>query len=210
MRQRLEDRVVTFVSMFNAKNPKLFNAIRQNMTILLDNIKIREILERNGIIKSKRQPPNLKTLLTRARFDENHQDKNIKKCNRPNCGICQYLLVGNAFSFKRGKTFKGTTNMGCDAKNLIYVMYCSGYGEEYIGETGDSLRHRMTVHRQQIRQTNVRILHVSTDIANCARNYAIKFKLFALYKLKKDRVNDRKMRETYFIELFKPKLNQTI
>ena len=102
--------------------------------------------------------------------------------------------------------------MGCNVKNLIYVMQCSGCGEEYIGETGDSLRHRMTVHRQQIhvRQTNVRILHVSSHIANCARNYAIKFKLFPLYKLKQDSVTIRKMRETYFIELFKPKLNRTI
>ena len=89
------------------------------MTILFDDVKMREILERNGIIKTKQQPPNLKTLLTRARFDENLQDNNIKKCNRPNCGICQYLIVGNTFSLKCGKTFKVTTNMGCDIKNLI-------------------------------------------------------------------------------------------
>ena len=61
--------------------------------------------------------------------------------------------------------------MGCDVNNLIYVMQCSGCGEEYIGETDDSLRHRMTVHGQQIRQTDVRILHVSSHIAKSARNY---------------------------------------
>ena len=53
MRQRLEDRLVIFVSTFNPKNPELVNAIRENMTILLDNVKRREILERNDIIKSK-------------------------------------------------------------------------------------------------------------------------------------------------------------
>ena len=47
--------IVTFVSTFNPKNLELFNAIRQNMTILSDNVKMREIIERNGIIKSKRQ-----------------------------------------------------------------------------------------------------------------------------------------------------------
>ena len=100
--------------------------------------------------------------------------------------------------------------MGCDVKNLIYVMQCSGCGEEYIRETGNSLRHRMTVHRQQLRQTNVRTLHVSSHITNCARNYAVKFRLFPLYKLKQDSVTIRNMPETYFIELFKPKLNRTI
>ena len=61
-----------------------------------------------------------------------------------------------------------TTSMGCDAKNLIYLMQCSGCDEEYIGEAGDSLRHRMTVHRQQIRNSNFRIQHVSNHIATCA------------------------------------------
>ena len=59
VRQRSEDSVVTLVSTFNPKNPELFNAIRQNMTILLDVVKMREILKRNESIKSKRQPPNL-------------------------------------------------------------------------------------------------------------------------------------------------------
>ena len=58
--------------------------------------------------------------------------------------------------------------MGCDAKNLIYLMQCSGCDEEYIGEAGDSIRHRMTVHRQQIRNSNFRIQHVSNHIATCA------------------------------------------
>ena len=35
MRQRLEDRVFTFISTFNPKNPELFNVIRQNMTIYI-------------------------------------------------------------------------------------------------------------------------------------------------------------------------------
>ena len=83
LRKRLEERVVTFVSRFNPKNSELCNAIRQNMTILLEDVKMREILRRNDIIRSKRQPPNLKILLTRARFDENHRDKNIKKMQSP-------------------------------------------------------------------------------------------------------------------------------
>ena len=50
---------------------------------------------------------------------------------------------------------------------------------------------------KKIRQTNVRILHVSRHIANCAGNYAVKLKLFPLYKVKQDSVTVRKMRETY-------------
>ena len=90
----------------------------------------------------------------------------------------------------------------------IYVMRCTGCDEEYIGETGDSLRHRMTVHRQQIRNSNFRILHVSNHIATCARNCETPFKLFPLYKMKEADTTIRKMKESYFIDLFKPKLNR--
>ena len=118
------------------------------------------------------------------------------------------MIVDNSFTFKCGKTFYVTTSMGCDAKNLIYVMQCTGCDEEYIGETGDSLRHRMTVHRQQIRNSNFRILHVSNHIATCARNCETPFKLFPLYKMKEADTTIRKMKESYFIDLFKPKLNR--
>ena len=54
--------------------------------------------------------------------------------------------------------------MSCDVKNVIYVMKCRGCGEEYIGETGNFLRKRVTVHNQQIRDPSTRMLKV--DIYN--------------------------------------------
>ena len=100
--------------------------------------------------------------------------------------------------------------MSCDAKNLIYVIKCKGCDEEYIGETGDTLRHRLTVHRQQIRDARVRILYVSNHIANCARFQPVKFTILPLYKMQTDCVSARKMKEKRFIGLFKPKLNKSI
>ena len=41
--------------------------------------------------------------------------------------------------------------MSCDVKNVIYVMKCRGFGKEDIGETGNFLRKRVTIHNQQIR-----------------------------------------------------------
>ena len=58
--------------------------------------------------------------------------------------------------------------MSCDVKNVVYVMKCRGCGEEYIGETGNPLRQRVTIHNQQIRDPKTRMLKVSEHIANCA------------------------------------------
>ena len=50
------------------------------------------------------------------------------------------------------------------SSSVIYVIVCCGCGEQYIGETGDTLRHRMTVHRQQILDQSTRKLAVSKHI----------------------------------------------
>ena len=100
--------------------------------------------------------------------------------------------------------------MSCDAKNLIYVIKCKGCDEEYIRETGDTLRHRLTFHRQQIRDARVRILYVSNHIANCARFQSVIFTILPLYKMQTDCVSARKMKEKHFIGPFNPKLNKNI
>ena len=60
VRQNPEDNIVTYVSIFNSKNPEQFGAILQNVNILREDQIINDILQANTIIKSKRQPQNLK------------------------------------------------------------------------------------------------------------------------------------------------------
>ena len=53
--------------------------------------------------------------------------------------------------------------MSCTSSNLIYVIICVGWGENYIGQTGDTLRHRMTVHRQPIREPSTNVLSLAGE-----------------------------------------------
>ena len=83
------------------------------------------ILQANTIIKSKRQPQNLNRLLTRAKLDENIQIATINKCNRPNCGLCKCMIVGNSFTLKCGKTFLCHNKHGMRGQKpyLRYAMH---------------------------------------------------------------------------------------
>ena len=166
-----------------------------------------KILQEFQIIKSKRQPRNLKKLITRAKFCDIRESPNMKKSNRSNCGLCEHLITENKLTFQCGKTFKAKYSMSCEVKNLIYVIPCGGCHEEYIGETGDTLRHRVTVHKEQIRDASTRMLYASGHIDYCARNQFTKFKIWPLYKMQNDNAA-RKMKENYFINLFKPNLNR--
>ena len=138
---------------------------------------MRDILSRYKAIKSKRQPYNLKRLLTRRSFTSNDKHE-VRKCNRSNCGLCIHLVEGNSIPFNCGTNFKINENISCDVRNTIYVMKCRGCREEYIGETGNFLRKRVTVHNQHICDSRTRLLNVSEHINICEDTLNPKYYIF--------------------------------
>ena len=66
VREKPNDSIITYVSTFNPKQPELFQAIQQNLPILYEDDLMKEIIQKYTIIKSKRQPNNLKRLITKA------------------------------------------------------------------------------------------------------------------------------------------------
>ena len=97
--------------------------------------------------------------------------------------------------------------MSCTSNNLIYVITCAGCGKNYIGETGDVLRNRVTVHKQQIRDPSTRMLGVSKHIDECAVGLTSQFSIFPFYKILSSSENMRKNKEKLFISKYKPVLN---
>ena len=200
------NRVIPLVTTHNPQNPELFNSIIQNLAIIHSDNHLREAFQQFRFIKSKRQSPNLRKILTRAKFEDIKTIPIISKCNRPNCGLCKHLIEGTQFEFQCGKTFIIKYNATCAVKNVIYVIRCCGCKKEYIGETGDFLRHRVTVHNQQIRDENLQHLQVSKHLANCPTT-EVRYQIFPFYKLNNDNKLLRKAKEEQFINLFKPALN---
>ena len=208
VKDRTEDQVMPYVSTHNPKNPEIYNVIQFNLPILHEDPKMSNILSNFKMIKSKRQPKNLKRMLTKAKFNSNNYHE-VKRCQRPNCGLCKHLIEGDATEFKCGRKFYVHESMTCDVKNVLYVMKCSGCGEEYIGQTGDYLRKRVTVHNQQIRDPRTRMLYVSGHIDTCAHQIIPKYTIFPFYKMYSDSVSFRCAKENYFINLLNHKLNKS-
>ena len=96
--QKTEEPVIIYVSTHNPRNPEIFNVIKSNLPILQEDPKMNNILSNFTIFKSKRQPNSLKRILTKAKFN-NDSDHEVKRCKRPNCGICTHLFEGTAFEF---------------------------------------------------------------------------------------------------------------
>ena len=96
--------------------------------------------------------------------------------------------------------------MNCTAKNLLYVLYCGNCDKTYIGHTTD-LRHRNSLHKNQILHAQYRKLQCSHHIFNCNPSNR-NFKIMPFFKLKLNcPENERESKENYFINIFKPSLN---
>ena len=84
--------------------------------------------------------------------------------------------------------------MSCDSFNVIYVVICSGCGEEYIGESGigkQKVRDRVRIYRQHIRQPEYQQLKVEGHLRQCGNG---KFRIFPFLQL---RINDKDLRRSF-------------
>ena len=120
--------------------------------MLNQSLSLKAIMSKTKVIRSQRQPKNLKRMLTNSYFSRrNDIDPAVKICGTKRCGTSPYLKQGKEFTFATNETFRIKHSMNCNSTNLVYIITCAGCGHNYIGETSDILRNRVTVHKQQIR-----------------------------------------------------------
>ena len=62
----------------------------------------------------------------------------------------QTIHTGRNLTLKTGAKLTANARFICTSRNVVYVMICLGCKEFYVGETGDTLRNRFTVHRQKM------------------------------------------------------------
>lgn len=203
---KTDEKVIPYVSTHNPRNTEFFTVIQENLPILQNDEIMKGIIDRSHIIKSKRQPANLKKLLTRARFSSTLRKNKIKRCSSLKCGLCKHMIEGNTYHFKNGREFKVKFSGSCDIRNVIYALKCNGCSKDYIGETSN-LRNRVTLHNQHIRNPDNALLPVSRHIAICAKDITPKFNIMPIYKMREPDTFKRRMKETVLINVLKPELN---
>ncbi len=95
---------------------------------------------------------NLKQLLVRSKLESDRTGA-FWCCDQPRCLTCRLHSCRTAHfpSTKNNKDFNIRDNIYCSSSNLIYVITCQKCKLQYVGETGRSLRDRLTDHRSAIK-----------------------------------------------------------
>jgi hypothetical protein len=198
---------IPYITTFN-QNSNHTNLIQDALTCLQEKSSTKSIFKDKEILISKRQPANIKNILTRAKYDPN-EIYGVHKCTDPRCKLCDIIITGTIFQFEKNIfNFKIKSYMTCNSLNCIYVMKCCGCSKTYIGETGN-LRLRINLHRDH---SNKNIgLGVSRHIFQCTANIdsVNKFLVMPFYKVHTDDINYSKNMESHFILKFGPELNSS-
>jgi len=183
-----------------------FNKIIKLTTILENNEKMTNILSERKITPANRQAPNLKKILTRAKFTNvTSVDHSVSKCKDKRCQTCPILIEGNSYHFiETGQNVQIRSSMSCNTSNVIYVLQCPTCRGSYIGETGNTIRKRITLHRQHVKNYSSAPLQVSKHLALCGGG---NFKVFILEKCDKDEAF-RKCKEAFYINKYQPRFNR--
>lgn len=197
---------IPYVSTYSPNYPNDVGIVKDAVSMLKKKETTSTAYKNKSLLLSKRQPANLKNILTNAKFVLNEKF-GVFKCETPRCKLCTIIITGNTFLFKNNITFNIKSHMTCNTLNCIYVIKCNGCNDLYIGET-NNLRLRTNLHRDHANKNCG--LAVSKHIYNCTEsdNKANKFRIMPFYKLNKDETNYRRNMELHFINKYKPQLNK--
>lgn len=196
-----------FLSHLPRQTQHIFIVIKNKCNELMQSSdRMRKIFENHTILQSRRQPKNLKQMLTCSKFNNsNDADPVVSKCKTPRCGTCPIIIECSSYVFKNGLHFTVKANMNCKSKCVIYAIICSRCGDFYIGQTSNELRTRMTVHRQQTKTDSLRNLNVNKHVHDCAGDH---FNVIPLYQLHSSDTVLLENKENQLIKILKPNLNR--
>ena len=196
---------IVHVSTYHCNYSNNASLIKNYYAKLKEHPSTENIFNNKNMIFSRRQPPNLKTIiLTNARL-EARETAGVSKCNKKRCQLCNIIITGNKITFKpTNNDFYIKFNMTCNSTNVLYVIECQGCRKMYIGETGN-LRFRTNLHRDHATK-NIG-LGVSRHLHTCVSGRH-KFNIMPFYKMNTDDQTARRTMENYFISKFKPELNR--
>ena len=148
------ENILPFITTFNPNNPNIYSTIKSSFNCLKNN----NVSGFHNIrpMQSKRQSPNLKKLLTKAKFAEvlsgtfNCSDKRYECC-------ISWSMITTPL-----KKFKSLLNWKIASHAIVFTLY--------VGETGEGetkLRDRVRMYRKHIREPQYQQLKVEGHLRLC-------------------------------------------
>ena len=189
----------------NPALPSVPKVVQKHWRVMTANPHMKSIFPKPPLVAYKR-PPNIGDRLIRAKLPPPPptRPKRVKagmhKCNG-SCSICPYVKVQKQVKAKHSTAVvQLSKHYDCNTKNIVYILECKKCGDQYIGQTGNSLRGRFLDHLGYARREE---LNKSTgDHFNLPGHKMSDMQISVLEQVKEANPYYRECRESFHIEQF--------
>jgi hypothetical protein len=111
---------IPYISTHNPNINDIFNEVRKTFEILRTHPATNNSFKNKQLVRSKRQPPNLKRILTKAKFSEN-ENSCVSKCGDKKCHLCRRIIESDKLFFNSVKQMF-TIKYKCHViRNIVYM-----------------------------------------------------------------------------------------
>ena len=211
------DNNIPFVHTYNCANPDVLDLIRHSSSLLSSSERMNSVMNGRKIIAARRQPPNLKSLLFRPRFEGQSQPPgSVRPCRQVKekrkgqpCKSCDTINECTSFHFHgSNEPFEIRWHFTCDTMNVLYALTCPTCGLNYIGQTERSVRDRNGDYRRAISDKKYHTQGVHEHLATCGKGT---FTMTPFFKITNTNRGHQTILqyELYFIQKYKPALNES-
>ena len=139
---------------YSSETEDLHKCIRSDFGILRADKSISELFE-DPPLTARRQPPNLKSLLTSSRLHTAGNTGN-KRCGKPRCQVCPFIITDETFTPPGSSCIIRPPPLNCDTANVVYLLCCNVCEKgNYVGQTGTKFRLRFNNHKKTILDKSV-------------------------------------------------------
>ena len=213
--QQREGNTICFTRTFNPNHCLDLNLFKS----CIDNVKRPQVVKtfkNRSVLLTTRQAPNLKSLLTRAKFVMNPLPREPKKMGLYPCAKCKYCNLGYVkfttnFSIisknKRKITWTYTRYFSCDSRNVLYIVKCNHCQDKevYLGKT-DNVKQRIAKHASDVRiPENSTCKKCVCHLRKCSNLIEPYFSFYPFFYVEESGL--RHFMERRFINQWKPSLN---
>ena len=146
---------------------------------------------RDRLIKAKLPPPQSRPQRIKA---------GMHKCNKP-CSICPFVDNKKVIKAKHSEhKVELSKHFDCNTRNIVYIIECRKCGNQYIGQTMNSLKDRFLDHLGYARREEVE--KATGGHFNLPGHKLSDMSISVLEKVKEKNTFYRETRESYQIENF--------
>ena len=193
-----------FVVPYHPGLPNIPNIVKKHHRVMILNPHMKSIFPEAPLVAYKR-PMSLRDRLIKAKLPPpQNRPKRVKagmhKCNKP-CSICPFVSTKKTIKAKHSDhQVELSKHFDCNTKNIVYIIECKKCGDQYIGQTKNSLKDRFLDHLGYARREEV--TKATGGHFNLPGHQLSDMSISVLESVKEKNVFYREGRESFHIENF--------